>query len=179
MKGLCCDGELNHRKDFMNKCHRIASVTESLLKILFVFVKILLTKLVLKRLSASPGWEVCTLKSFSGFTVGLWIENFKSWKMGSFEYLCVKKNISPFVWHFYLPTFNKMTRLCLISSNNCFKLFSDKGKLFMCGWNNKGQLGLSDTEDRQILCHVQGLSCVKTVSCGWNHTLAVTGNTEF
>lgn len=177
--------------DFMNKRHRIASVTESLLKILFVFVKILLTKLVLKRLSASlliktpfhikrvAGWEVCTLKSFSGFTVGLWIENFKSWKMGSFEYLCVKKNISPFVWHFYLPTFNKMTRLSLISSNNCFKLFSGKGKLFMCGWNNKGQLGLGDTEDRQILCHVQGLSCVKTVSCGWNHTLAVTGNTEF
>lgn len=44
----------------------------------------------------------------------------------------------------------------------------------MCGWNNKGQLGLGDTENRQVLCHVQGLGCVKTVSCGWNHTLAVT-----
>ncbi|XP_058972380.2 secretion-regulating guanine nucleotide exchange factor isoform X1 [Pocillopora verrucosa] len=53
-------------------------------------------------------------------------------------------------------------------------IITGKGKLFMCGWNNKGQLGLGDTEDRQILCHVQGLSCVKTVSCGWNHTLAVT-----
>jgi len=48
--------------------------------------------------------------------------------------------------------------------------------LLMCGWNNKGQLGLGDTEDRALLCHVQGLPPVKQVSCGWNHTLAITGN---
>lgn len=46
--------------------------------------------------------------------------------------------------------------------------------LLMCGWNNKGQLGLGDTEDRALLCHVQGLPPVKQVSCGWNHTLAIT-----
>ncbi|XP_073240509.1 secretion-regulating guanine nucleotide exchange factor-like isoform X2 [Porites lutea] len=46
--------------------------------------------------------------------------------------------------------------------------------LFMCGWNNKGQLGLGDTEDRAVLCHVQGLPPVTQVSCGWNHTLAIT-----
>lgn len=176
--------------DFMNKRHRIASVTESLLKILFVFVKILLTKLVLKRLSASPlikplfilkGWQDEKCVHWKVSVVLQWdceLRILRVEKWGPLN-ISVKKNISPFVWHFYLPTFNKMTRLCLISSNNCFKLFSDKGKLFMCGWNNKGQLGLGDTEDRQILCHVQGLSCVKTVSCGWNHTLAVTGNTEF
>lgn len=45
----------------------------------------------------------------------------------------------------------------------------------MCGWNNKGQLGLGDTEDRAVLCHVQGLPPVTQVSCGWNHTLAITG----
>lgn len=46
--------------------------------------------------------------------------------------------------------------------------------LLMCGWNNKGQLGLGDPEDRALLCHVQGLPPVKQVSCGWNHTLAIT-----
>lgn len=45
----------------------------------------------------------------------------------------------------------------------------------MCGWNNKGQLGLGDTEDRAVLCRVQGLPPVTQVSCGWNHTLAITG----
>ena len=48
----------------------------------------------------------------------------------------------------------------------------------MCGWNNKGQLGLGDRQDRSVLCHVQGLSCVRQVSCGWNHTLVITGNTR-
>lgn len=47
----------------------------------------------------------------------------------------------------------------------------------MCGWNNKGQLGLDDTQDRSVLCHVQGLGSVRQVSCGWNHTLVITGNT--
>lgn len=45
----------------------------------------------------------------------------------------------------------------------------------MCGWNDKGQLGLGDTEERAVLCHVQGLPSVTEVSCGWNHTLANTG----
>ena len=47
----------------------------------------------------------------------------------------------------------------------------------MCGWNNKGQLGLGDTQDRSVLCHVQGVGPVRRVSCGWNHTLLITGNT--
>ena len=38
----CSVGELNFSKDFMNERRRIAYVTESLLKILFVFIKILL-----------------------------------------------------------------------------------------------------------------------------------------
>ena len=49
----------------------------------------------------------------------------------------------------------------------------------MCGWNNKGQLGLGDTEDRSVLCHVQALSSVRQVSCGWNHTLVITGNVHY
>ena len=57
-----------------------------------------------------------------------------------------------------------------------FLLFSGGQELFMCGWNNKGQLGLGDRQDRSVLCHVQGLRCVRQVSCGWNHTLVITGN---
>lgn len=58
-----------------------------------------------------------------------------------------------------------------------FLCFSESQELFMCGWNNKGQLGLDDTQDRSVLCHVQGLGSVRQVSCGWNHTLVITGNT--
>lgn len=46
--------------------------------------------------------------------------------------------------------------------------------LFMCGWNNKGQLGLGDIDDRPLLCQVPFPALVKQVSCGWNHTLAIT-----
>lgn len=46
----------------------------------------------------------------------------------------------------------------------------------MCGWNNKGQLGLGDIDDRPLLCQVPFLVLVKQVSCGWNHSLAITGN---
>ena len=56
-----------------------------------------------------------------------------------------------------------------------FSTVIESQDLLMCGWNNKGQLGLGDTDDRAVLCHVQGLASVKQVSCGWNHTLAITG----
>ena len=42
MKSLCSVGELNFSQDFINKRCGIASVTESLFKVSFVFVKILL-----------------------------------------------------------------------------------------------------------------------------------------
>lgn len=50
------------------------------------------------------------------------------------------------------------------------------GKLYVCGWNNKGQLGLGDTIDRATLTHVPDIRAVRHVSCGWNHTLTITGN---
>lgn len=62
-------------------------------------------------------------------------------------------------------------------SNTVICVSSESQELFMCGWNNKGQLGLGDTQDRSVLCHVQGLGSVRQVSCGWNHTLVITGNT--
>ena len=49
------------------------------------------------RIDWVPEWEVCILKSFIGFEVGLWIENSKRWKVRSFE--CLKENRA-FGWHF-------------------------------------------------------------------------------
>ena len=53
-KELCSVGELNFSQDFMDERSGIASVTETLLKVLFVLKKISLTELVLKRRNASP-----------------------------------------------------------------------------------------------------------------------------
>jgi len=53
-------------------------------------------------------------------------------------------------------------------------VITENQDLFMCGWNNKGQLGLGDIDDRPLLCQVPFLALVKQVSCGWNHTLAIT-----
>ncbi|XP_032226752.1 secretion-regulating guanine nucleotide exchange factor isoform X2 [Nematostella vectensis] len=46
-------------------------------------------------------------------------------------------------------------------------------ELYTCGWNNRGQLGLGDTINR-IELHRVLIPPVKHVSCGWNHTLAIT-----
>ena len=42
MKSLCSVGEMNFSQDFMDEGSGIASVTESLLKVSFVLIKILL-----------------------------------------------------------------------------------------------------------------------------------------
>ena len=54
----------------------------------------------------------------------------------------------------------------------------EKGELFTCGWNNKGQLGLGHDEDWTELSKVVSLPRVSQVACGWNHTLAITGTTN-
>ncbi|XP_035672428.1 LOW QUALITY PROTEIN: secretion-regulating guanine nucleotide exchange factor-like [Branchiostoma floridae] len=52
---------------------------------------------------------------------------------------------------------------------------SAEGKLFVCGWNQKGQLGLGHREDVSVLTQVTALTApMDTVSCGWDFTLAVT-----
>ncbi|XP_066276079.1 secretion-regulating guanine nucleotide exchange factor-like [Branchiostoma lanceolatum] len=54
-------------------------------------------------------------------------------------------------------------------------LISAEGRLFVCGWNQKGQLGLGHREDVSVLTQVTALTePVDTVACGWDFTLAVT-----
>ena len=58
----------------------------------------------------------------------------------------------------------------------CILIYSTgTGELLTSGWNCRGQLGLGDTEDRTILCPVEGLPPVNCIACGWNHNLAITG----
>ena len=47
----------------------------------------------------------------------------------------------------------------------------------MAGWNAKGQLGVGHTRDLSLLQPISDLPSITLVSCGWNHTLVLTGNT--
>ena len=51
------------------------------------------------------------------------------------------------------------------------------GSVFMCGWNKDGQVGdKSKAVDVIIPTPVSGLPPIKTVACGWNHTVVCTGD---
>ncbi|XP_038047189.1 secretion-regulating guanine nucleotide exchange factor-like [Patiria miniata] len=53
-------------------------------------------------------------------------------------------------------------------------LLTESGKVFMCGSNFKGQLGLGHTQNMYRLVEVPDLPRIVKVTCGWDHTLAIT-----
>eukprot|EP00794_Sanderia_malayensis_P007272 gene7272-8083_t len=53
-------------------------------------------------------------------------------------------------------------------------LLTDSGKLYLCGWNDCGQLGIGHTQNLMFFQMLSFKSKIKDVSCGWNHTLFVT-----
>lgn len=54
-------------------------------------------------------------------------------------------------------------------------LLTATGKLLVCGWNKNGQLGIPPCEDITVPRVLPGeLPKLTRVSCGWNHTLAIT-----
>ena len=57
-----------------------------------------------------------------------------------------------------------------------FFLSPGDGEVWMAGWNAQGQLGVGHTQDLPLPKQVLDLPKVTSVSCGWNHTLAITGN---
>lgn len=63
------------------------------------------------------------------------------------------------------------------SHYDCFKyIFADTGELYSCGWNKNGQLGHSqESENVTLVRRVLGLPKVTKISCGWNHTLVISG----
>ena len=52
-------------------------------------------------------------------------------------------------------------------------VLKNDGTVWVCGYNNKGQLGLGDTTDRSSFVQVPNLSSVQQVSCGYYHTFAI------
>lgn len=49
------------------------------------------------------------------------------------------------------------------------------GKVYSCGNNSDGQLGLGDTEDRDVLTEIQGIvGTVEQLSAGFHHSAALT-----
>ena len=57
----------------------------------------------------------------------------------------------------------------------CFRLISEDGEIYVCGWNKNGQLGLASQQvDSPTFCRVPNLPRrITKVSCGWNHTMAL------
>jgi alpha-tubulin suppressor-like RCC1 family protein len=55
---------------------------------------------------------------------------------------------------------------------------TESGEVYAWGWNEYGQLGLGDTEDRLTPTKVEGLPRVKAVAAGYDHFLALTESGE-
>ena len=55
-------------------------------------------------------------------------------------------------------------------------LSTEDGEVYVCGWNKNGQLGLTSQQmDSPTFCQMPNLSSkITKVSCGWNHTMALT-----
>ncbi|KAJ8023282.1 Secretion-regulating guanine nucleotide exchange factor [Holothuria leucospilota] len=54
-------------------------------------------------------------------------------------------------------------------------IVTEEGKLYLCGNNNKGQLGLDSAVNLHLQClHLP--SAISKVACGWEHTLAITAS---
>ncbi|OAE30418.1 hypothetical protein AXG93_3483s1100 [Marchantia polymorpha subsp. ruderalis] len=58
-------------------------------------------------------------------------------------------------------------------------MLTESGKVFCWGWNKYGQLGVSDTVDRDSPAEVALNDCsAKSLACGWWHTLALVREKE-
>lgn len=53
-------------------------------------------------------------------------------------------------------------------------ILDDAGRLFACGWNGKGQLGLCDTVDSHVVKALPKLQApIVDIACGWDSTAAI------
>lgn len=65
----------------------------------------------------------------------------------------------------------------IANSAQCTFVMIDGGGLLSCGWNKHCQAGLPQSHEKVIVPTViPNCPCAKKVSCGWNHTLIITGN---
>lgn len=50
------------------------------------------------------------------------------------------------------------------------------GKIYSCGWNHKGQLGIGTTTDQSNFQHIEISYPINRIFCGWDVSAAVTTN---
>lgn len=67
-------------------------------------------------------------------------------------------------WKLYRCWFNTIVCLCSVD-----------GRVFACGENKNGQLGLGYKMDRSVPSHIECLPQVKQVATGYSHSVALTG----
>jgi alpha-tubulin suppressor-like RCC1 family protein len=58
-----------------------------------------------------------------------------------------------------------------------FLFDSDNGKVFVWGWNNRGQLGTNNTQNEMIPVELKALNQhhITNIACSLSHSLALTG----
>ncbi|XP_073687670.1 secretion-regulating guanine nucleotide exchange factor [Garra rufa] len=69
---------------------------------------------------------------------------------------------------------------CITGGGGHSAVITESGGLLMCGQNHKGQLGLSHTSEVITFqpCHLPGCSRVQQVSCGWDFSVILTGDSR-
>ncbi len=74
-----------------------------------------------------------------------------------------------------IPNVPELTKDCRIvcGGGNTFLLHADTGRVYATGWNNNGQLGLNDLENRNEFTLVDSLANVEAVEAGWDFSLAL------
>lgn len=70
-----------------------------------------------------------------------------------------------------VPTFNG-NAIYVSSGWETLAVVTDDGKLYTCGLNNYGQLGIGNTTNVNVFTQVPGGNW-RMVSCGWYHTMAI------
>jgi alpha-tubulin suppressor-like RCC1 family protein len=60
--------------------------------------------------------------------------------------------------------------------HNCTDDITDEGKLLSWGWNEHGQLGVGDVDNRLLPSEIFGVNSVVEADGGYKHTLALTAN---
>jgi alpha-tubulin suppressor-like RCC1 family protein len=78
-----------------------------------------------------------------------------------------------------VTTANQIPQVDAVACGTSFSAFLSSGRLFVTGSNARGQLGLNDTNNRNIFTLVDTNSSFNSVACGYQYMLAISGRTLF
>ena len=71
-----------------------------------------------------------------------------------------------------VPTLGEKDRI-VCGGGHTFLLNVDTGRVYATGWNNKGQLGLKDQDNRSVFTLVENLVDIVDIAAGWDFSLAL------